>query len=382
MADTAAGDYNTSPRTPTRMLLSSPSWLHPLLAGGDLPPPEFHAHFGPAALERAARMAQRPRPPLGALFSSELQRACLRTGHLPHGFADVVASLLDLLREASDRSEPLLVRLAVLRPDDASRKASIGGLGLCADSVAALGRRIGPARAHERLRRLAVDWATVVGGFPSSDFDAILPAVAGKYRLDDESGNAALPEEPARIAAQLTLKLLAARGIALPEAPPAQVREAAAALLARAEEPATLILEVDHDDGAAPAPRRRLFHDGVAEPFATGKGNGAGAASGRLALSREQAARYASSGLGVVLLATSRSAPIDPAVAALWIAAGTAPVLDLPIVIGPRRLLVDRAAAVVRLGDALLREGDAITLDADRGAIFVGALPLVDDAAP
>ncbi len=131
----------------------------------------------------------------------------------------------------------------------------------------------------------------------------------------------------------------------------------------------------------------------VVLPLVRGTGVALGAAAGRLALSSSQALQLHRLGdavifvheerafddlqglavaRGVVLVGGGRSGP----------AATLARKLGIPAVLDCEDLAVDHAAACLRVGPQLIREGSVVTVDGNSGNVYAGELPIARDAAP
>ncbi len=113
-----------------------------------------------------------------------------------------------------------------------------------------------------------------------------------------------------------------------------------------------------------------------------------GAASGIIVFSSATAQQVAREGRRVILVRTETS-PED--VGGMSVAAGVltarggvtshaavvARAMGKPCVVGCQDLVLDEEAKTVKIGDVVLREGDAITIDGTTGEVFLGELRLV-----
>jgi pyruvate,orthophosphate dikinase len=132
-------------------------------------------------------------------------------------------------------------------------------------------------------------------------------------------------------------------------------------------------------------PSLRTGH--AAEPVATGLGVSPGAASGYVAFTAEDAARFKARGRHCILVVNETGpADIDGMKAATGIltarggmtshAGVIARITGTPCVAGVRTLSVDAADMSCRLGDRVLHAGDRITIDGSDGSVYLGVLPL------
>jgi pyruvate,orthophosphate dikinase len=118
--------------------------------------------------------------------------------------------------------------------------------------------------------------------------------------------------------------------------------------------------------------------------LARGLPAGPGAASGRIALTAERAAKMAAA--GPVLLVRAETSPED--IVGMHVAAGiltsrggmtshaavVARGLGKPCVVGAGDLDVEEEAGVVRVGERAFREGDELSIDGTTGEVLAGAL--------
>jgi len=132
-------------------------------------------------------------------------------------------------------------------------------------------------------------------------------------------------------------------------------------------------------------PSLRTGH--AAEPVATGLGVSPGAASGYVAFTAEDAARFKARGRHCILVVNETGpADIDGMKAATGIltarggmtshAGVIARITGTPCVAGVRTLSVDAADMSCRIGDRVLHAGDRITIDGSDGSVYLGVLPL------
>jgi pyruvate,orthophosphate dikinase len=124
------------------------------------------------------------------------------------------------------------------------------------------------------------------------------------------------------------------------------------------------------------------------KPLAKGLPAGPGGAVGRIVLTADRAETWAKAGEKVILVRTETS-PEDvhgmhAAEAILTAKGGMTSHAALVArgwgkccVVGAGALSINLAAGTIAVGDQMLREGDVITLNGTRGAVYVGALPLV-----
>ena len=125
----------------------------------------------------------------------------------------------------------------------------------------------------------------------------------------------------------------------------------------------------------------------AADPVATGLGVSPGAASGYIAFTAEDAARFRARGRNSILV-VNETGPndIDGMRAATGIltarggmtshAGVIARITGTPCVAGVRTLSVDPADMTCRIGDRVLHAGDRITIDGSSGSVYLGVLPL------
>ncbi|GAB2971215.1 pyruvate, phosphate dikinase [Streptomyces pseudoechinosporeus] len=110
-----------------------------------------------------------------------------------------------------------------------------------------------------------------------------------------------------------------------------------------------------------------------------------GAATGAIVLSSERALELAADGTQVVLVAHETTpADVPGMLAAVAVLTGSGGIAShaavvargagKPAVCGAEGLRADRAAGTVRIGDRVLREGDAVSLDGRTGAVYEGTL--------
>jgi len=130
------------------------------------------------------------------------------------------------------------------------------------------------------------------------------------------------------------------------------------------------------------------------EPATTGLAASPGAAVGRVVLSAEEAVAAAADGTAVVLVREETSPDdLEGMVASAGLltsrgglvshAAVVARGLGIPAVCGAAAVLIDPRARVVRIGEALVRAGDIISIDGSTGQVVVGAVELeVPEADP
>ncbi|MGN6159193.1 MAG: putative PEP-binding protein [Devosia sp.] len=123
------------------------------------------------------------------------------------------------------------------------------------------------------------------------------------------------------------------------------------------------------------------------DPVATGLGVSPGAASGYIAFTAEDAARFRARGRSSILV-VNETGPndIDGMRAANGIltarggmtshAGVIARITGTPCVAGVRTLSVDPADMSCRIGDRVLHAGDRITIDGGSGSVYLGVLPL------
>ena len=125
----------------------------------------------------------------------------------------------------------------------------------------------------------------------------------------------------------------------------------------------------------------------AADPVAVGLGVSPGAASGYIAFTAEDAARFKARGRHCILVVNETGpADIDGMKAATGIltarggmtshAGVIARITGTPCVAGVRDLSVDPADMSCRIGDRILRAGDRITIDGSDGSVYLGVLPL------
>ena len=130
--------------------------------------------------------------------------------------------------------------------------------------------------------------------------------------------------------------------------------------------------------------------DAPGDPVARGTGASAGVASGRIAFDRESAERQASAGDPVILMRPDTStADIGGFAVATGIvtarggrtahAALVARQMGKPSVVGCERLEIDLEARRARLADAVLREGEWISIDGANGAVYLGRGQIVHE---
>jgi len=122
-------------------------------------------------------------------------------------------------------------------------------------------------------------------------------------------------------------------------------------------------------------------------PIATGLGVSPGAATGYIAFTAEDAARYKARGRHCILVVNETGpADIDGMKAATGIltarggmtshAGVIARITGKPCVAGVRTLSVDPADQSCRIGDTILHAGDRISIDGSDGSVYAGVLPL------
>ncbi|PAZ10733.1 pyruvate, phosphate dikinase [Streptomyces sp. SA15] len=110
-----------------------------------------------------------------------------------------------------------------------------------------------------------------------------------------------------------------------------------------------------------------------------------GAATGAIVLSSERALELAADGTQVVLVAHETTpADVPGMLAAVAVLTGSGGIAShaavvargagKPAVCGAEGLRADRVAGTVRIGDRVLREGDAVSLDGRTGAVYAGTL--------
>ncbi|GAA2634333.1 putative PEP-binding protein [Streptomyces vastus] len=110
-----------------------------------------------------------------------------------------------------------------------------------------------------------------------------------------------------------------------------------------------------------------------------------GAATGAIVLSSERALELAADGTQVVLVAHETTpADVPGMLAAVAVLTGSGGIAShaavvargagKPAVCGAEGLRADRAAGTVRIGDRVLHEGDAVSLDGRTGAVYEGTL--------
>ncbi|MFC4469436.1 putative PEP-binding protein [Streptomyces xiangluensis] len=110
-----------------------------------------------------------------------------------------------------------------------------------------------------------------------------------------------------------------------------------------------------------------------------------GAATGAIVLSSERALELAADGTQVVLVAHETTpADVPGMLAAVAVLTGSGGIAShaavvargagKPAVCGAEGLRADRAAGTVQIGDRVLREGDAVSLDGRTGAVYEGTL--------
>ncbi|MBN9615773.1 MAG: pyruvate, phosphate dikinase [Acidobacteriales bacterium] len=136
---------------------------------------------------------------------------------------------------------------------------------------------------------------------------------------------------------------------------------------------------------------------GVPEIIAVGIPASSGAAVGRIVLSSDEAVRIAAMPESDPVILVSHETTAEDihgmAVAAGFLtarggatshAAVVARGMGKCCITGAKSLLVDEAEGVLRIGDAIYREGDWISLDASTGRVFAGKLPMhsVDNEHP
>ena len=129
--------------------------------------------------------------------------------------------------------------------------------------------------------------------------------------------------------------------------------------------------------------------DGSPEAIAVGIPASSGAAVGRIVLSSDEAVRIAAMPESDPVILVSQETTAEDihgmAVAAGFLtarggatshAAVVARGMGKCCITGAKNLFVDEAAGVLRIGDAVYREGDWISLDASTGRVFAGKLPM------
>ncbi len=125
----------------------------------------------------------------------------------------------------------------------------------------------------------------------------------------------------------------------------------------------------------------------AAAPIASGLGVSPGAASGYIAFTAEDAARFRARGRSCILVVNETGpADIDGMKAATGIltarggmtshAGVIARITGKPCVAGVRDLSVDPADMSCRIGDLVLKAGERITIDGSDGSVYLGVLPL------
>lgn len=123
--------------------------------------------------------------------------------------------------------------------------------------------------------------------------------------------------------------------------------------------------------------------DAPGEPLARGTGASAGMATGRIAFDSESAQRQASAGDPVILLRPDTStADVGGFAAAAGIvtarggrtahAALVARQMGKPSIVGCEQLVIDPAGHSARLADAVIREGEWMSINGGDGAIYLG----------
>ncbi|MFD9396717.1 putative PEP-binding protein [Streptomyces sp. NPDC060000] len=148
----------------------------------------------------------------------------------------------------------------------------------------------------------------------------------------------------------------------------------------------------------APAQVQELLHPqlrltGDEELLVRGLPASPGAAAGVVALSSERALELAAEDSDAVLVmheTTPADVPGMLAAAAVLTSSGgiashaavVARGAGRPAVCGAEGLRVDRAAGTVRIGDRVLHEGDAVSLDGRTGAVYAGTLPVTVAGPP
>jgi pyruvate,orthophosphate dikinase len=139
-----------------------------------------------------------------------------------------------------------------------------------------------------------------------------------------------------------------------------------------------------------PAQVQELLHPqlkltGDEELLARGLPASPGAATGTVALSSERALELAAEGAHAVLVMHETTpADVPGMLAATAVLTGSGGIAShaavvargagKPAVCGVEGLLLDKAAGTVRIGERVLREGDAVSLDGRTGAVYAGTL--------
>lgn len=182
------------------------------------------------------------------------------------------------------------------------------------------------------------------------------------------------------------LALLAARRVDRP-APRTAIRVAVDLLEAGVLDDRRAVESIRHSDLEVLL-HPQLELTGRETEFARGLPAAPGAAVGRVALSSDRAVEWAEAGDRVVLVAEETSPGDLPGMLAAQAivtargglsahAAVVARGLGRPAVCGATSLRLDRAAGTITSGDAVLAEGDVISVDGGTGTVYAGAARVV-----
>ncbi len=129
------------------------------------------------------------------------------------------------------------------------------------------------------------------------------------------------------------------------------------------------------------------------DPLARGTSVSLGAATGRLALTSANALHLHRRGDAVIFvheerafedlqgLAVARGAVLSGG-GRSGSAANLTRRLGIPAVLDCDSLVIDHAAACLRIGPHVIREGDLVTVEGNAGCLYAGELPIARDAAP